>query len=181
MKSSLTEKLLLFLADWFDLNEQLSWRNFNVMSGDPRFRRHRRWMEQYLDDQRKKRKLYLAIQNLKKRKILLEKVMGNSRGYILSKKGKLKILYLKTKRVDKKKFKNNWWLMVIFDIPEKLRKTRDFFRKILHELGFEQLQKSVWVTSYDVIKELREVIENYHIESFVKSLFVKEDYRNKKA
>lgn len=177
MKSTLTEKLLLFLADWFDLNEQLSWRNFNVMSGDPRFKHHRRWMEKYLDDQGEKRKLYLALQNLKRRKILQERVMGNSHGYILSNKGRLKILYLKTKQLDKKKFQNNWWLMVAFDIPEKLRKTRDFFRKILHELGFEQLQKSVWVTPYDVIKEVQEVIKNYRLEDFVKSLFVKENHK----
>jgi len=41
------------------------------------------------------------------------------------------------------------WRMIIFDIPEKYRKTRDKLRLTLRSLGFVQLQASVWVYPYD--------------------------------
>lgn len=174
MRYTFTEKLLLFLTDWFDFNSQWSWKTFTAMPGDPRLRHHRRWMKKYIEDRRKRQKFHAAISGLKKREFLQEKIFKNSRGYILSTKGKLKVLRLKIKKLAKKKFKNNCWLMVIFDIPEKLRKTRDIFRKTLYELGFEQLQKSVWITPYNVVKELNELIKNCNLEKFVKFLFVKE-------
>ncbi len=42
----------------------------------------------------------------------------------------------------------NWdgkWRLVIFDIPEKRKRERHAFRRRLADLGFFQLQKSVWV------------------------------------
>ena len=48
--------------------------------------------------------------------------------------------------------KRKWdgrWRMVVFDIPEKYRKTRDRLRLVLRSLGFVQLQASVWVYPYD--------------------------------
>lgn len=174
MKNTLTEKFLLFLADWFDFNSRWSWKTFMAMPDDPRLRHHRRWMKKYIENRRKKQKLYRAFRALERREFFQEKILGNTRGYILSPKGQLKILRLKIKQLDKRKLQNNFWLMVLFDIPERLKKMRDIFRKILHELGFEQLQKSVWITPYNVLKELKELIRNCHLEKFVKYLFVKE-------
>ncbi len=36
-------------------------------------------------------------------------------------------------------------ILVIFDIPEKLRRYRAWLRDVLHGLGFSMLQKSVWI------------------------------------
>ena len=41
------------------------------------------------------------------------------------------------------------WRVVIFDIPENRRGSRDLFRKTLRAAGFVQLQQSVWVYPYD--------------------------------
>lgn len=53
-------------------------------------------------------------------------------------------------------------LMVIFDIPERLSRRRCKFRYLLRTLKYEQIQKSVWMSSndsreiiIDSIKELR--------------------------
>lgn len=71
--------------------------------------------------------------------------------YILSKEG-INILerwrrndfsFPKPKRWDKK------WRIVIFDIPEKRKRTRDEIRGILVSAGFQKLQDSVWVYPYD--------------------------------
>lgn len=177
MQYTLTGKLLLFLADWLDFNSRFSWRNFSAMSDDPRIHRHRKWLEKCLGNKREKEKLYNAFQSLKRSRFLQEKVLNNVCGYILSNKGKNRVFSLKIKQLNKEKNKDNAWLMVLFDIPEKLRKSRDFFRHSLRELGFEQLQKSVWVTPYNVASELEKLIAFGGLEKFVKFLTVKEVLR----
>jgi len=173
MRFNLVDNFLLFLADWLDFNSRFSWSLFLAMPGDPRLHRHRRWIEKCMEDQKKKRKLYAIFQNLKRRELFQEKFFGDSRSYVITAKGKLSILRLKIKQLNRAKFKNKLWLMVLFDVPERLRKKRDIFRTILYEMGFEQLQKSVWVTPYNVVKELKELIKNCNLEKFAKYLFVK--------
>lgn len=41
------------------------------------------------------------------------------------------------------------WRVIIFDIPEKLKKIREKARAILTSAGFRRLQDSVWVYPYD--------------------------------
>ncbi|MEK7107893.1 MAG: hypothetical protein AAB814_01860 [Patescibacteria group bacterium] len=47
------------------------------------------------------------------------------------------------KRWDKK------WRVLIFDIPEKRKYLREKIRNTLRAIGFNQLQKSVWIYPYD--------------------------------
>ena len=39
---------------------------------------------------------------------------------------------------------------ISFDIPERMRKDRDAFRRMIKRLGFRQIQKSLWVCKHDV-------------------------------
>ena len=41
------------------------------------------------------------------------------------------------------------WRMLIFDVPEKRKQVRRRIREILHSIGFQRLQDSVWVYPYD--------------------------------
>lgn len=41
------------------------------------------------------------------------------------------------------------WRMIIFDIPEKRRRTRDQIRHTLNNIGFFRLQDSIWVYPYN--------------------------------
>ena len=49
-----------------------------------------------------------------------------------------------------KKEKSNDLNLIIFDIPEKYRHKRVWLRKYLINLGFQMLQKSVWIGKYEV-------------------------------
>src|SRR3989344_3868525 len=49
----------------------------------------------------------------------------------------------------KKRRWNGRWRVVIFDVPEKRRQTRDRLRNIMERTGFTRLQDSVWVFPYD--------------------------------
>jgi DNA-binding transcriptional regulator PaaX len=62
---------------------------------------------------------------------------------------------------------DGWWRVVIFDIPEKERKLREMLRYYLKTAGFVYWQKSVWVTVFDIQKELEEVIKKIGIEDWV--------------
>ncbi len=80
---------------------------------------------------------------------LLERNKGNM--LRLSEKGKLKLKELKSNNIDFK-IPLKWdkkWRMLIFDIPEHRKGTRDKIRHTLIDIGFMRLQDSVWVFPYD--------------------------------
>ncbi len=52
------------------------------------------------------------------------------------------------------------WRLLIFDVPEEKKKTRDYLRNCLKQLDFYQLQKSVWVTPYPVPDFLDDIIKD---------------------
>lgn len=124
---------------------------------------------------RKKRKKQFSqfINYLKKKGYI--KIKENE-GLLLTSLGKEKSLLVKPKLKSKnlKKRKDNKWIMVVFDIPENKRKWRDNFRKFLIGFGFQKFQKSIWVCPYDVIKEVREIINIYSLDRFIKIFIVQE-------
>ncbi|MBI4066504.1 hypothetical protein HY411_02195 [Candidatus Gottesmanbacteria bacterium] len=56
------------------------------------------------------------------------------------------------------------WRVVIFDIAEINRNTREALRDKLRELGFGMLQESVWITPHDVSLDMREFLEHYELD-----------------
>lgn len=59
------------------------------------------------------------------------------------------------------------WYLVFLEIPEKLRKKRDAFRKGLLELGFGMLYKSVYVYPWDIVNKVINLIDTLEIEEYV--------------
>ena len=113
-----------------------------------------------------KKKGYIQIAKLKEKK-----------GILLTPKGKRKALktkFLLEPSPELKRRKDGKFLMIIFDIPEKKRQLRDEFRKILYSLGSQQLQKSVWVSPFDIQKQLEEVIRIYDLENYVRIFLIEE-------
>jgi len=52
------------------------------------------------------------------------------------------------------------WRIVIFDIAEVDKNTRELLRDKLRQLGLGMLQESVWITPHDVSVDLREFLES---------------------
>ncbi len=69
--------------------------------------------------------------------------------------------FLPQKRWNKK------WYLVIFDIPENMRRKRDILRENLKLLGFGQLQASVWISPINYLKNIEQIIKDYDIEPYV--------------
>jgi CRISPR-associated endonuclease Cas2 len=59
------------------------------------------------------------------------------------------------------------WRFVIFDIPEKKRIARDVLRQKLKEIGFVQIQKSVWACPYECEEEIAFISSVYEVERYV--------------
>jgi len=97
---------------------------------------------------------------------------NNTSTFILSDKGKKLAL---TYNIDKIHLfvPKNWdqkWRVVMFDIPERLKKIRETLRYHLRTIGFLELQKSVFVHPSDCQKEIDYIIEFYDIRKFVRFL-----------
>jgi phenylacetic acid degradation operon negative regulatory protein len=93
----------------------------------------------------------------------------------LGKKKALKLKYFQiNKRERLKKRKDGKWIMIIFDIPEKKRKWRDELRGFLYNLGFQVLQKSVWISPYNVLDRLREIVTTLSLDKYTRVFLIEE-------
>ncbi len=112
-----------------------------------------------------------TIKNLYKSKLVEEKQNPNGTiTIILSNKGKEKALTYDLEKIKIKK-PIKWdkkWRVVLFDIPENRKKTREALRFHLKKLGFYEFQKSVFVHPYDCKDEIDYLIEFYDIRRFVR-------------
>lgn len=59
------------------------------------------------------------------------------------------------------------WRVVFFDIPEKKKKARNALREKLRDLGFCEMQKSVFVFPYECQDEINFVITFFEIKPYV--------------
>lgn len=101
-----------------------------------------------------------AIRRLERRHLVGAAVGGGREGWHLTPEGERLVRRLKAKlaQVVAQRRWDRKWRIVIFDIPEKLRGRRDFLRKELREIGFHQLQKSVWVSPYPMVPEFSLIV-----------------------
>lgn len=88
----------------------------------------------------------------------------------LSENGKQRALRFDIDKLEIKK-PSKWdgkWRIVMFDIPEKIRRLRDSLRLHFQEIGMIELQKSVFVHPYPCMKELEFIIELYNAKKHVR-------------
>lgn len=117
-----------------------------------------------------KKSLETAIEALYKSKLVDQK--NNKDGlttFILSSEGRrVALSYNLEEMVISKHLWDNKWRIVIFDIPEKLKKVRDALRYHLKRLGFIELQHSVFVLPFQCRDEIEYLVEFYNMRRFVR-------------
>lgn len=59
------------------------------------------------------------------------------------------------------------WRVVIFDIPETNKRIRQALRETLKVLEFWPLQKSVWISKKDYVKEFRKWVEDLGLSKYI--------------
>ncbi len=95
-------------------------------------------------------KYYLAkkTKQMIKQGLLKEVVVGSWKSVSLTSKGERALKKYRFQQRPKQKWDGKW-RVVIFDVWEKSRILRDALRKEIKQIGFIQLQQSVWIYPYD--------------------------------
>ncbi len=57
--------------------------------------------------------------------------------------------------------------IISFDIPEKMRRNRNLFRRSIKRLGFVELQKSLWVSNKNYGEMIDMLTKEYKVEEYV--------------
>lgn len=106
---------------------------------------------------------------LKKHKLIeFKKIDDNVFELYLTKKGEERALAFAFDDFKiKKTQKDGYWRIVMFDIPNKNKWARDIFRQKLREMGFYQLQESVFILPYQCEKEVILLAEILNIVNFI--------------
>lgn len=122
--------------------------------GDPFYRRLR-------EDEKELRKfLSRKFAYLKRHGyVTMHKTGSHEWSYVLTSTGRAVVLRVLIAQAKQRHKQDGVLRLLAFDIPEKESRLRSFFRKLLRDLGFEYLQKSVWTSQYPVESELAEIVK----------------------
>lgn len=80
----------------------------------------------------------------------------------LTKEGKKRLESIIPSYHKPKSWDSDWYL-VIFDIPEQKKGIREMFRERIKKLGFGQLQRSVWISPYNFLPNVQDIIKQYYL------------------
>jgi hypothetical protein len=112
-----------------------------------------------------------AFENLYRQKSIINK---NGKIHITTKGNRTLLNFeLRQLRIKRPATWDNYWRIVIFDIPSSNRKARDAFRFCLKRLGFLQFQKSVWINPFPCLEEIDFISEHFKVSEYVELLLVK--------
>jgi len=138
--------------------------------------------KKYLADRGiKEKNLRRSLAGLNKNKIVVIKNEKDKFVVRLTEKGRsiVKEILFDDMKIEKQKSWDKKWRIVIFDIPEKKRRSmRDAMRFKLQLLGFYQMQKSVWVCPYPCEKEIQLVCEVFDINPYVNLITAEKIYND---
>ena len=126
------------------------------------------FLKKYLPDSYSQKQIRYAFYGIKKRKLVhIVKNSNRESNIVLTNRGKreIKSFSIDTVNIIKPTKWDNKWRILIFDIPIRFRKGRDGLRWKIKELGFCQLQKSVWVYPYPCEKEISMVTDFFGVRN----------------
>jgi CRISPR-associated endonuclease Cas2 len=125
-------------------------------------------LREYLEEREKLSKL---IYKLKREGFILED--KKNKKLILTKKGKLKLRFLKNKR-SVEETKNNESnqkdkdvIVIIYDVPESEYKRRHQLRNLLVNAGFSFVQKSVWIKQGKITEDFINFLKDLEVLHYV--------------
>jgi|SRR3989344_1295600 len=121
-------------------------------------------------DRFSKERIKRALRELERREIVSLQKQGYETYIKLTPEGERQILKYKIDEMKLRRSKH-WdkkWRLVIFDIPEQLKKNRNAFSLTLRRVGAYPFQKSVFAYPDDCEDDIRFLTELYGVHPFVK-------------
>lgn len=183
MKGCLSLKMLEFIKDFADFNVDFCEAFFKSGYGasfgklDYEFNQaQKRRRKNEIEKDRKKR-YYDLLYRLSKDGLIEARIENSRKFFTLTKKGEDKLEKL-SNSLNKNLLppnhyesgKGDKFILVIFDIPEKERRKRDWVRESLKNMGLKLAQKSVWLGKIKIprsfLRDLHDLKLVDHVEIF---------------
>jgi len=117
---------------------------------------------------------------LKQRKLveIIQEKNGKTTAKLTNKgQSRIKEFCFEELRISRTKHWDKKWRVLIYDIPTNPKiynKAREALREKIKEIGFVQLQKSVWICPYECEDEILFLAENYHVTKYIEILTVEQ-------
>lgn len=105
-------------------------------------------------------------------------VDNKGKEFFLTEKGKKLANYIMARKKIMTRKWDGRYRIIIFDIPEKSKKTRDWLRHELYMIGYKKLQESVLVGRYPLPEDLIKDIKQNKIGNFVNYILADKIYKN---
>jgi len=112
------------------------------------------------------KRLYDTVERIRKQGWIEKKVVEDKVFYSLTAKGRIKQLEYKLRTFRREI--SNQSTIIIFDIPEEKRTFRNHLRRLLREMKFTTIQKSVLIAPYVLPKEFYDLLKEMDLLKFVK-------------
>lgn len=158
--NAITEEIIQSLID-------LSWKPYRLMYG-------------HFPKEYSRNSINVAVKRLEKRGLIQKGIMEDEVCMRLTEIGLAMFKEKQNKKITKPQIKlrdERWdgkWRVIAFDIPEENRRIRKALREILRLLEFYPLQRSVWISKHNYIKELRGWIKDLKLSNFIKAFETKD-------
>ena len=108
------------------------------------------------------------IKRLEKQEMISFREKGNQVIIEITEKGKRRLLEYDFENIEiKAKKRDGKWRLIIFDIPEEKKNSRDSFRRKLLQLDCIKLQESVFACAFPCKKEVDFLCQYLNISDFV--------------
>jgi DNA-binding transcriptional regulator PaaX len=167
----------------FPFTEQFLWDVYRTVEGLNDFHRalaprgmrevinpELRQLRRKYEKRRSAQQFSKLVYDLKRRGVI--KIQGE--GVLLTSRGREEALRIRWKLAECEKRNDGNMVMVMYDLPEKQRQMRDIFRSVLVCLGYQEFQKSVWVSQKKVEHETEEAIREYNLWEYARLFIIKE-------
>lgn len=119
-----------------------------------------------------RRNFFQKVSYLKRHGVIREYCEGKERFIEITAKGinKLKIDFVAKISIVRPKLWDKKWRVVMFDIPEKDRQLRNIIRDKLYRIGFEQVQKSIFIFPFECSFAIEIICDQYGGRQYLKYL-----------
>ena len=116
-----------------------------------------------------------TFKQLRRQRLIEEREINGKTTIVLSEAGQRRVLEYKLDDIKIQPMEK-WdgvWHIVIFDVPEKMKKAREALRSKLKLWGCYPLQKSIFVTPYKCRDEIDFVSEIFRVSPYVRLIEAK--------
>jgi len=103
------------------------------------------------------------ISNSKRSGYVTVQKVGGQESIVFTNKARLAVI----DRIAERTVTDQKYRFVSFDIPERLRKNRNQFRRVIKRLGFRQIQQSLWVSDRSIGDLVEMAANEFKIEQYV--------------